>query len=196
MVSRRTRGFVVSMILAVVSGIGSARAAECVELFDGKTLKGWDVLTCEAVVKDGAILLKAGNGLVQTKKRYTDFVFEYEWKALKADAWDSGVYFRYDEVPQGRPWPKRYQVNLRKGMEGDLGGFRDAKSTVPSKPGAWNKFELTVKGTKASLKVNGKAAWAVDGIERPSGFIGIQSEVPGGGQFLFRNIRIKELGRQ
>ena len=25
--------------------------------------------------------------------------------------WDSGVYFRYTEVPEGRPWPKRYQAN-------------------------------------------------------------------------------------
>ena len=183
-------------IAAVVFIAGPIGAAEPVVLFDGKTLDGWDVITCEVVVEDGAILLKSGNGLVQTKKRYDDYVFEYEWKALKPDGWDSGVYFRYDDVPEGRPWPNRYQVNLRKGMEGDLGGFRDGKSTVPTKEGDWNCFALTVQGTSASLKVNGKPAWQVDGIEKPSGYIAIQSEVPGGGQFLFRNIRITEIGKR
>jgi hypothetical protein len=75
-----------------------------------------------------------------------------------------------------------------------LGGFADGKSSVPSKPGEWNRFELTVKGAAASLKVNGKPAWQIEGLEEPSGFIAIQAEVPGGGQFLFRNIRITELG--
>jgi hypothetical protein len=78
-------------------------------------------------------------------------------------------------------------------MEGDLGGFRDGRNTVPTKEGDWNRFALTVRGTKASLDVNGKPSWSVDGIEQPSGYIAIQSEVPGGGQFLFRNIRITEL---
>jgi hypothetical protein len=169
-------------------------AGDPVVLFDGKTLDNWDVITCEATVQDNAILLKSGNGLVQTKKRYADFVFEYEWKALKPERWDSGVYFRYDEVPAGRPWPNKYQVNLLAGKEGDLVGFKDGVNKIALKAGEWNHFELTVKGTTAALKVNGKDAWKVDGIGKPSGFISLQSEVPGGGQFLFRNIRITELG--
>jgi hypothetical protein len=92
-------------------------------LFDGKTLDGWDVIGCEAIVRDGAILLKSGNGLVQAKNRFKDFVLEYEWKALDSQMWDSGMYFRYDTVPPDRSWPARYQVNLRKGMEGEIDGF-------------------------------------------------------------------------
>jgi hypothetical protein len=167
-----------------------------VVLFDGKTLEGWDVLKCEAEVQGGAILLKEGNGLVQTKQQYADFVFEFEWKALKDDAWDSGVYFRYQEVPKDSPWPERYQVNLRKGGEGDLVGFESAKNTVPIKVGDWNHYELTVKGTVASLTVNGKTVWKADGIEVAKGYIALQAEIPGGGQFLFRNIRITELNKK
>ena len=159
---------------------GLSPADEPVSLFDGKTLEGWDVLTCEAVVQDKAILLKAGNGLVQTKRQYGNYVFECEWKALKPDAWDSGIYFRYAEVPQGRPWPDRYQVNLRKGMEGDLVGFADGKNEVHVQPDHWTRFELTVKGSAASLKVNGKQAWQVDGIKVAKGFIALQAEIPGG----------------
>ena len=181
------------MALACLGVGGGQSAAEPVALFDGKSLDGWDVIGCEAVVQDGAILVKDGNGLIQAKGAFADFVLEYEWKALAADMWDSGVYFRYDEVPEGRPWPKKYQVNLRKGMEGNIDGFPDGKSTVPTKAGDWNKFELTVKGKTASLKVNGQDAWRVDGIEKPSGFIALQAEVPKGGQFLFRNIRVTRL---
>ncbi len=192
MLSRRNL-IVLAVLGASLVMTGLATAGDPVVLFDGKTLDGWDVIKCEAVVQDGAILLKSGNGLVQAKKRYGDFVLEYEWKALDPTMWDSGVYFRYDSVPPGRPWPNRFQVNLRKGMEGDIGGFADGKNTVATKPGEWNQFELTVKGSTASLKVNGKASWKVDGITPAEGLLAIQAEVPGGGQFLFRNIRITEL---
>lgn len=187
--------YVVLLYCVSCCGAGFLAAAEPVVLFDGKTLDGWDVIGCEAVVQDGAILLKSGNGLVQAQKRYHDFVLEYEWKALHAEMWDSGVYFRYDAVPEGHPWPEQYQVNLRKGAEGELAGFEEGKNPVATKPDEWNRFELTVQGDRASLKVNGKPAWSVDGIARGGSRLAIQAEVPGGGQFLFRNIRITELKR-
>ncbi len=177
-----------------LSLVTAASAAQRTSLFDGKTLKGWTVLTCEAVVDNGDIFLKGGNGLVQTARKYGDFILELEWKALKPDKWDSGIYLRYDEVPKGRPWPKRYQVNLRQGDEGNLGGLKDAKSTGLTKPGEWNKFKLTVRGSKVELEINGKPAWKADGLEGPKeSFISLQAEVPGGGQFRFRNIYLTEL---
>lgn len=183
-------------LLTTLMLTAGAAADEPVSLFDGRTLDGWKVLTCEAVVQDGAILLQAGNGLVQTAQKYRDFVLDYEWKALREDNWDSGVYFRYPEVPAGRPWPKRYQVNLRKSMEGNLDGFPEGKNPIATKAGDWNRFELTVRGSTASLKVNGQAAWQVDGLEELDSHIALQAEVPGGGQFLFRNIRLTELRKQ
>lgn len=165
-----------------------------VSLFDGKTLEGWTIITCEATVDDGDILLVAGNGLVQTEKKYGDYILEFEWKALRDDKWDSGVYFRYDTIPAGRPWPKQYQVNLLKGMEGNIGNLKEAQSEGLVKVGQWNKFKLTVQGTKVSLEINGKHAWEADGLGEPKeGFIGLQAEVPGGGQYRFRNIYLTEL---
>ena len=165
-----------------------------VALFDGKTLNGWEVITCEATVDDGDILIVAGNGLIQTEKKYGNFILEFECKALKADKWDSGVYFRYDTVPEGRPWPKQYQVNLRKGLEGNVGALKEAKSEGLAKDSEWNKFKLTVQGTKASLEINDKNAWQADGLGDPTeGYIAIQAEVPGGGQYRFRNVYLTEL---
>ncbi len=163
-------------------------------LFDGKTLDGWTVLKCEAEVDDGDILIVAGNGLIQTEKKYDDFILDFEWKALRDDKWDSGVYFRYNSVPENRPWPDRYQVNLQQNREGNIGNLEGANSKGLAKDGQWNKFKLTVIGTKATLEINGKPAWEADGLEGPEeGFIALQAEVPGGGQYRFRNIYLTEL---
>jgi hypothetical protein len=165
-----------------------------VALFDGKTLTGWTVLKCEATVDKGDILLQTGNGLIQTEKQYGDFVLEFEWKALRDSKWDSGVYFRYDSVPENRPWPNRYQVNLRQGQEGNVGALPEARCTGLIKVGQWNQFQLTVEGTRASLFINGELAWGADGLEGPEqGFIALQAEVPGGGQHRFRNIYLTHL---
>jgi hypothetical protein len=55
-------------------------------------------------------------------------------------------------------------------------------------------LKLTVSGTRASLIINGQAAWETDGLEGPDkGFIALQAEVPGGGKHRFRNIYLTEL---
>lgn len=190
------KAFAFPLVLAaslLTSGFASAQEKR-VSLFNGKDLKGWSILKCEAEVKDGNMFIKSGNGLVQTVKKYQNFVLEYEWKALGEDKWDSGVYFRYTSVPKGRPWPKRYQANLLKGKEGDVGGIEGASSKGLLKDREWNKFKLTVNGSKISLQINGKDAWKGDGLEDlEAGFIAVQAEVPGGGQHYFRNIFITEL---
>jgi beta-galactosidase len=165
-----------------------------VALFDGKTLNGWTIVNCEATVDDGDILIVAGNGLVQTEKKYGDFVLEFEWKPLRDKKWDSGIYFRYVSIPLKRPWPARYQANLMQGMEGNISDLPDARSQGMIKPGDWNAFKLTVRGTKAALEINGTPAWQADGLGEPAeGYIALQAEVPGGGQHRFRNIYLTEL---
>ena len=188
------KDFIIRFLLSVILLTSCSAQGNRVSLFNGKNLDGWTVLKCEAEVKDGNMFIKSGNGLVQSEKKYQNFVLEYEWKALGEDKWDSGVYFRYNEVPKGRPWPKRYQANLLKGKEGDVGGIKGASSKGLLKDREWNKFKLTVKGTKISLMINEKEAWRGKGLEDlEAGFIAVQAEVPGGGQHLFRNIFITEL---
>jgi hypothetical protein len=189
-----TKDFIIRLLLSFTLLTSCSAQGKRVSLFNGKNLDGWTVLKCEAEVKDGNMFIKSGNGLVQSEKKYQNFVLEYEWKALGEDKWDSGVYFRYNEVPKGRPWPKRYQANLLKGKEGDVGGIKGASSKGLLKDREWNKFKLTVRGSKISLMINEKEAWKGEGLEDlEAGFIAVQAEVPGGGQHLFRNIFITEL---
>jgi hypothetical protein len=165
-----------------------------VALFDGKTLHGWTLVTCEATVDNGDILIVKGNGLVQTEKKYGDFILEFEWKPLRDRKWDSGIYFRYDTIPQGRPWPARYQANLMQGDEGNVSDLPAARSKGLIQSGQWNRFKLTVRGTKAALEINSTPAWEADGLEGSAqGYIALQAEVPGGGQHRFRNIYLTEL---
>ncbi len=164
-----------------------------VSLFDGKTLDGWKVENCDVEVQDGCIFLKGGNGWVRREKVYGDFVLELDWKAVKQEKYDSGVYIRA-VPPSGKAhWPAKNQVNLRQDRMSNIADYKGAVTrTDLVKPGEWNHFRLVVVGATAELLINGKQAWKIDNLKPASGLIGLQCEVPNGGQFLFRNIRISE----
>ncbi len=185
------------LILAHGAPSSAADAESRVQVFNGKNLDGWQVLNCEADVEDGCMVLKDGNGLIYLNDRYDDYILEFKWKARRDDKWDSGVYFRCDlPADSPRPWPKKYQVNLRQEMEGNVGGLPGATSEGLIKPGEWNEMKLTVVGPGAKLEINGRAAWEAEGLEQHEGLIAIQAEVPGGGQFEFKDIYVTELGRE
>jgi hypothetical protein len=163
-------------------------------LFDGRTLNGWTAENgCEVVVEEGNLLLKAGDGWLRSDHLYADFKLHLEWKALQAQNYDAGVYIRTANA--GQPFPKpSYQINLLQGKEGNLGTLPGAASTGLVKPGEWNSFDITVVGETVALEINGKAAYQVGGLTAPAGHVGLQVEVPKGGQFLIRNVRMTELG--
>ena len=184
-----------ALSIVVVSSLAAHSAAAelfSASLFDGKTLDNWIVTDCDVGVENGSLVLKKGEGLVRSHHRYGDFVLELDWKARKADFWDSGIYIRA-ELPTKGKWPSRYQINLKTAQEGNLTTIKSAASTGLVKPGEWNHFKVTVVGHTAKLEINGKPAWETDQIEPLTGCIGFQSEVTLGGQFEFKNIRITEL---
>ncbi len=163
-------------------------------LFDGKSLLGWTAENgCEARVDDGLLVLSAGDGWLRNDHTYADFVLHVEWKALKKSDYDAGIYIRTPR--EGQPFPAGgYQVNLLEGKEGNIGNLPGASSTGLVKPGEWNEFDIAVVGDSVALSINGKPAYKVGGLKHAAGCIGLQCEVPKGGQFQFRNLRITELG--
>ena len=164
-----------------------------VSLFDGKTLDGWKVENCEATVQDGCIFLKAGNGWVRTDRQYKDFVLDIDWKAVKDQKYDSGVYIRAVPPKAKQSWPARNQVNLRQDLCGNIKEIKEAVARVDLiRQGQWNHFRLTVVGKTAILEINGQQAWKLGDMKPSEGYIGLQCEVPAGGQFYFRNMRIRE----
>ncbi|HEV3137109.1 MAG TPA: DUF1080 domain-containing protein [Pirellulales bacterium] len=162
-------------------------------LFNGRNLGGWQVTGCEAVVENGLLLLKSGDGFVRTDERHGDFVLELDWRARRPTNYDSGIYIRAHLPPEAKPWPNRYQINLKQGGEGNLLGVKGATSSGLAKAGEWNHFKLTAVGDTAELEINGQKAWRASGLENADGYIGLQSEVDGGGQFEFRDIKVTDL---
>lgn len=184
-----------SMFLLCVSVALAAEPAKGFRtaLFNGQNLDGWQVTGCQVGVENGLLVLQGGDGFVRTNERHADFILELDWRARRAEKYDSGIYIRADLPEAGKPWPSRYQINLLKGGEGNLLGLDGGKSSGLIKPGDWNHFKITVIGDKAELEINGKPAWKANGLANADGYIGLQSEVDGGGQFEFRNIELTDL---
>ena len=181
-------------IASPVSAVADDPAGVRLSLFNGENLDGWHVTGCQAAVENGLIVLQEGNGLVRTDHQYRDFILELSWRARKDDKWDSGIYIRANLPSEGRPWPDKYQINLKQGDDANLVGFPMGRSTGLVRPGEWNHLKVTVIGTKAALEINGKRAWEVDGIAQREGYVGLQCEVPGGGQYEFKDLYVTELG--
>lgn len=163
-------------------------------LFDGKTLNGWTIENgCQVSVKDGQLLLEGGDGWLRSDHTYGDFVMHVEWKALQEKTYDAGIYIRTQAG--GAPFPKQsYQINLLEGKEGNIGSLPGAASTGLIKPGDWNSFDITVVDDRVKLVINGKPAYEASGLKHKTGYVGFQVEVPKGGQYLVRNVWLKELG--
>jgi hypothetical protein len=165
------------------------------ELFDGESLAGWTIENdCEVVVDDGDLLLKSGDGWLRSNHEYTDFRLHVEWMALQEQAHDAGIYVR--AAPGGKgPFPKQgYQINLLEDQEGALIRFPGKTAAHLAKPaGEWNTFEIEVVGDRLTLHANGEKAYTAEGLEIPKGHVGFQVEVPKGGQYRIRNVRLTEL---
>lgn len=183
----------VCMLIVVDTSAAAAGTGYKTSLFDGKDLDGWKVTGCEPFVEDGLLVLNGPDGWLHTNEKHGDFVLELDWKARKSEGYDSGIYIRAAEPAEGKPFPARYQINLKQGGEGNLLGLDGATSKGLIKPGEWNHFKITVVGDTAELEINGQKAWKASGLEAAEGYVGLQSEVPLGGQFEFRNIELTDL---
>ena len=155
--------------LFVQANAADKKAGHKVALFNGKNLDGFTIENdCKASVKDGMILLEAGNGWLRHNTPQTDFKLHVEWKALKKEKYDAGIYVRTPKS-KNKPFPRGgYQVNLLQGKEGNIGNLKGASSKGLIKTGEWNTFDITVVGKTVELVINGKKAYKATGIKYQS----------------------------
>jgi Domain of Unknown Function (DUF1080) len=181
-----------------------------VELFDGKSLKGWKIFP-EALEKtisvdDGAIIVK-GNpaGYLYTDKTYKNYVVRYDWRykrpaGLEDENKFSGNSGLLVHIQGHKVWPKSLEIQ---GMNRDHGSFiaiggvklkdykfdRKSLEKARHKVGEWNTTEASIKDGAVTSAVNGApvASGTIDLTEGPFGF---QSE---GAEIHFKNIKIKPL---
>ncbi|MBN2129030.1 MAG: DUF1080 domain-containing protein [Sedimentisphaerales bacterium] len=231
---------VLVVAFALSAGSGGVRA-DAVEdefagvawqsLFDGRTLDGWEVRSGVATyhVEDGAIVGTTVEGspntFLCTKKRYGDFILEFE---VKVDpALNSGVQIRSNayeketvttvwrngkERQQKRPAGRvyGYQVEIASGTHS--GGIYDEarlatwlydaaqnpKASKAFQDNQWNKFRVLCYGDLIKTWVNGVPCTDMRDPVDQAGFIGLQVHGYRGekpAQVRWRNLRIKDRGR-
>ena len=199
-------------IFAYLFAATSVFAAGWVELFDGKTLDGWERHGGKATyeVVDGAIVGTSAphtpNTFLCTKREYGDFALEYEY--FPHPKLNCGVQFRSriresgDRVwgyqceidPSNRRWSAGVYEEAGRGW---LYPVEDDKAQAAYKPGTWNAVRIVCQGPAIRTYLNGvPVAKMLDDGNR-KGIIGLQVHAVGGNktpmQTKWRKIRIMEL---
>jgi hypothetical protein len=169
----------------------ASAAAEWTTLFDGKSLEGWTrVGDANWQLAEGAVKADGGTGFLLTSKTYGDFDLALEF-FVSADA-NSGVFVRCAN-PAEIGAATCYEVNIfdqRPDPTYRTGAIVDvAKPSVMLETGGkWNNYEVSARGKRLVVKLNGQTTVDVEDDKFASGPIALQY---GAGQVMFRNVRIR-----
>jgi hypothetical protein len=133
------------------------------QLFDGKTLDGWNKLgDTNWRVEDGAIVADKNAGkspaFVLTKNAYKDFALHVEF--WPSDDANSGIFVRCSD-PAKVTDHNCYEVNIfdqRKDPTYGTGAITHyvEVSPMPKAGGKWNTYEISMKGRVLSVALNGQ----------------------------------------
>lgn len=191
-------------------------------LFDGSNMFEWVGNTTDYVIEDGVMVCRPtgrGHGNLYTKDEYSDFTFRFEFlltpgannglgvrSPLTGDAAYSGAYELQilDNTADIYKKLEPYQYH------GSPYGIVAAKRGFLKPVGEWNYQEVTVKGNKVKVTLNGTVIVDADvkeitqngekiadgkkhpGLFRTTGHIGFLGH---GSVVSFRNIRVKDLSK-
>lgn len=183
-------------------------------LFNGKDLTGWQGAREGYEVVDGAIQCRPRTGgTLYTTKKYADFVLRLEIKIPPGG--NNGLAIRYpgegDPAYSGMcelqildtEHSKYSSIDPRQ-AHGSAYGMLAAQRGYLRNAGEWNFEEITVRGSKVRVELNGSIILEGDlsqvtefmanslhpGKDLASGFLGFAGH---GDPVAFRNIRVKEL---
>jgi hypothetical protein len=185
--------------LLAVSGAGSLPAAHAqgdkpwTTLLDGTTLDGWNVVgNANWAVADGAVQATQGSGLLVTPMSYGDFEMTVEfWVSNDAN---SGVFIRCQD-PKTITSANSYEVNIYDTRPDPA--YRTGAIVDVAKPmamvntgGKWNTIEISARGPRLIVTLNGTRTVDVEHKGHARGPIGLQY---GAGTVKFRNVRIRAL---
>ena len=154
---------------------------------------------------DAKMLICDGDGghdMLLCDRDFGDAIFHFEFRYTKVDGktgYNSGAYVR--NSPDGAIW---HQAQFGDGKDGFLFGQTPApegkkksfnvKSQVKDgrvKPaGEWNTMEITARGPKLTLWVNGAVTCEFADCGAPKGRLGVEGE---GYRIEFRKLKVKEL---
>ncbi len=203
------------LILVIVSSCMETKKQEpWIDLFDGKTLNGWNIKGGKATYKviDGTIVgstvINTPNTFLCTNEFFSDFILELEYKV--DPQLNSGIQIRSNSFPYYRNGRVHgYQVEIDPSDRAYSAGIYDEarrkwlydlkdnpKARSAFKQNKWNKYRIEAIGDTIKTWINGvPAAYLVDDMTS-SGFIGLQVHGIGdnvdkeGIQVTWKNIKI------
>jgi hypothetical protein len=183
--------------------------------FNGRDLSGWDGPVQNYEVKEGAIVCKPGKGgTIFTKEEYGDFVTRVEFKLPPGG--NNGLAIRYPgtgdtayvgmcelQVLDDNYEQVRGKIDPRQ-AHGSAYGMVAAHRGYQHPIGEWNFQEVTVKGSKIKVELNGTVILDTDlakatdfmaksphpGKDRASGHFGLAGH---NDPVAFRRVEIKKL---
>lgn len=202
-------------VLALLSAVVAARAASPLELFDGKTLAGWEGDPAWWRVEEGAItggsktVKVPRNFFLATTRSYQNFELRLQLKLAgvpDTGMINSGVQIRSVRVP-GSTEMSGYQVDAGDGWWGKL--YDESRRnrviaepkdlpavTAAVKPGDWNEYRIRAEGPRIRTWVNGVPALDFTETEPgipQDGHIALQIHSGGKAWVQVREVRLEEL---
>jgi hypothetical protein len=204
------------ILLLANSAVMAAEEAEVDDGFEplfGTNLDNWSQLNTNlpSFIFDGGVLQVTGDGgWLSSPRNYADFELRGQVLFLGQDA-DSGIFLRVEPGTDFiNGWPgDAYQVQMRditanktdnplplvniyrhEVADGETDYQRDKVFELYTGPGEWQMFTIRAIGSTITVELNGEVVTTAEGIENPTGRIGIQSEA---GFILYRGLEIHEL---
>jgi len=193
----------IAPLFAIALALATPAAADKADgwrpLFDGKSLDGWEhVGPGKMVLEDGTIRTEGGMGLLwYTKEKFGNCVLRVVYKTT-AKVSNSGVFIRIADKPKDEWFAVHHGFEVQI-CDGGPDAFHStgaiyslSKATArPAKVGEWNTMEITLKGDRVLVRVNGQAVNDFDprgpvpkrtkdyeperGPRPESGYIGLQN---------------------
>jgi hypothetical protein len=181
------------------------------ELFDGKTLSGWDGDPRFWKVENGSIIGSTDqhtaehNTFLIHKDPVSDFHLIAEVKLRNGN---SGIQFRsergegwivagyqadFSDAGERSAWGNFYEERGRgrNVMETQDQGWQKGKSLV--RPGDWNEIQVIACGPRIEVKLNGETTIQARDDKKPSGVLAIQLHNGKPMQVAVRRVRIRHL---
>jgi hypothetical protein len=211
-----------SLLVSLFAGCASFQSESgFIHLFDGRTLNGWQLVGGKGGgygVTNGVIYCaKGGGGNLFHEREFEDFILRLEFKL--EDGSNNGIGIRAPLATDVSSSGMEIQI-LEEGaaLRGKWGPLREAQyhgsvyDCIPARrgalkpPGQWNTQEITARGRRITVVLNGQTILDADlntvtdpekirkhpGLFRERGHIGFL----GHNDYLeFRNIRVKPLPR-
>jgi Domain of Unknown Function (DUF1080) len=189
-------------------------------LFDGKSLDGWEHIgPGKLVLEDGLLRTEGGMGLLwYTKEKLGNCVLRVVYKTSRPNS-NAGVFIRIAEPPKD-PWyavHHGFEVQICDSEDeyhrtGAVYSLSKSKSLPVKPPGQWNTMEITLKGQRILVSINGTQVNEFDaessdvpkrtkdfeperGPRPESGYIGLQNhdDFSRGASVYFKEVSVRPL---